>query len=300
MTPSAARTPRVLVVGDVIDDLIVRPRGPVRPDTDTPADIEPHPGGSGANQAAWLAEAGLLVRFVGRVGAADVARHTAVLTRLGVEALLRGDTERPTGTIVVLVGLDGTRTMLTDRGANRRLTTADLGDALLDDVDHLHLSGYALFEPDVRTAALGLVARARARGLGWSVDPSSTGFLTDVGVEAFLGWVADVDLLLPNLDEGRLLTGLDGPEEVARALTARAPLVALKLGADGAIVAERGGGTTRVAAPEVDVVDPTGAGDAFAAGFLAAWLGTGDAVLAAHAGVALGARACRAIGARPG
>lgn len=299
MNRSEARSPRVLVVGDVIDDLIVRPHGPIRPDTDTSADIARHPGGSGANQAAWLAEAGLAVRFAGRVGAADVARHTAALTLLGVEAVLSGDAGLPTGTIVVLVGTDGTRTMLTDRGANRGLTTADLDDTLLDGVDHLHLSGYALFEPDVRAAVLDLVARARARGLGWSVDPSSTGFLADVGTGAFLDWIGGAMLLLPNLDEGRLLSGLDDPEAVARALTAHAPLVALKLGADGAIVAEREGGTTRVPAPVVDAVDPTGAGDAFAAGFLAAWLGAGDPTLAARAGVALGARACAIVGARP-
>lgn len=299
MSPIGTRNRRVLVVGDVIDDVIVRPLGPIRTDTDTPADIVARPGGSGANQAAWLAEAGLTVRFAGRVGAADVARHTAVLTLLGVEAVLAADPDRPTGTIVILVGGDGTRTMLTDRGANLGLSSADLGDALLEDVDHLHLSGYALFDPRVRIAVLDLVERARQRGLGTSIDPSSTGFLDDVGVPAFLDWTGGFDLLLPNLDEGRRLSGLEAPEAVARALTAHAPLVALKLGADGAIVAERGGGTTHVPAPPVDLVDPTGAGDAFAAGFLAGWLATGDPILAARAGVALGARACATLGARP-
>lgn len=296
---SRATRPRVLVVGDVIDDLIVHPHGPIRPDTDTPATIEPRPGGSGANQAAWLAEAGLTVRFVGRVGARDVARHAAELTRLGVEPVLIADDERPTGTIVVLVGDDATRTMLTDRGANLGLTAADLPDALLDDVDHLHLSGYALFEPGVRTAVLDLVHRAVARGIPWSVDPSSTGFLADVGVPAFLAWTTGAALLLPNLDEGRALTGLEEPEAVAAALTAHAPLVALKLAADGALVARRGGPVERVAAPSVVVVDPTGAGDAFAAGFLAALLTGRTPRDAAAAGTALGARAVTTTGARP-
>lgn len=299
MRSTVAGTLRVLIVGDVIDDVLVRPHGPIRPDTDTPADIARRPGGSGANQAAWLAEAGLATRFAGRVGAADVARHTAELSLLGVEAVLAGDGERPTGTIVVLVGTDGTRTMLTDRGANLGLTSSDLDDALLDDVAHLHLSGYALFEPGVRAAVLDLIARAGDRGLGWSVDPSSTGFLADVGTRAFLDWVAGATLLLPNLEEGRLLTGLDDPDAIALALTSHAPLVALKLGGQGAIVARRDGDTSRVPTPAVDVVDPTGAGDAFAAGFLAAWLRSGDPLLAARSGVALGARACATLGARP-
>ena len=299
MSPGDGRRPRVLVVGDVIDDLIVRPAGPLRPDTDTTAEIVPSPGGSGANQAAWLAEAGADVRFVGRVGARDVARHTAEHTRRGVEAVLSGDPELSTGTIVVIVGADGTRTMLTDRGANRRLGPGDLDDRVLEDVDHLHLSGYVLFEPAVRTAILDLLERARASGIGVSVDPSSTGFLADVGCDAFLGWVDGVDVLLPNLDEGRLLTGLDEPDRVARAQTDVAALVALKLGADGAVVAERGGATFAVPAAPTTLVDPTGAGDAFAAGFLATLLASADPLLAARAGVTLGSRACRTLGARP-
>ncbi|MGA0830523.1 MAG: carbohydrate kinase family protein, partial [Nitriliruptoraceae bacterium] len=180
----------VLVVGDVIDDVIVRPRGPVRPDTDTPAEITAGPGGCGAHQAAWRAPAG--------------AR-----ARAGVEAVLAGDPERPTGTIVIVVEGDA-RTMLTDRGANLGLVAADLPDALLDDVGTLLLSGYALFDPGVRAAVTDLARRARDRGASVVVDPASAGFIADVGPATFLGWLADlggVDLLLPNRTEARLLAG---------------------------------------------------------------------------------------------
>ena len=306
---------RVLVIGDVIDDLIVRPHGPIARDTDTTATIVPHAGGSGANQAAWLAHAGAHVRFVGRVGTDDVTRHARALTRHGVEAHLVADDRRPTGTIVVLVETDGSRTMLTDRGANLGLAHGELPDALLDDVALVHVSGYALFDASVRGAVLDLVGRAVARAIPWSVDPASTGFLAEVGVDAFLTWTRGVDVLLPNLDEGRMLAaglvrrsasgadadeGLDAePDAVATTLTLHAPVVAMTLGAGGAIVARRGATSVAVPADDVKVVDTTGAGDAFAGGFLAALVAGTDLRGAASAGIHLSSRAVGRLGARP-
>ena len=78
----------ILVVGDVMDDLIVRPLGPLMPRSDTPAHMERHPGGSGANTAAWLGALGAEVRFAGRVGAADLRRHARALETCGVDARL--------------------------------------------------------------------------------------------------------------------------------------------------------------------------------------------------------------------
>lgn len=296
---SAAVEPLVLVVGDVIDDVIVRPLAPTAYGTDTPASIEATPGGSGANQAVWLAAGGTRVRFVGRVGAADLDRQRRALTEAGVEARLVADAAAPTGTIVILVAPDGERTMYTDRGANLRLCADDLPDAVLDGVAALHLSGYALFDPEVRAAVLDLVDRARRRGLPVSIDPSSTGFLATVGPADFLDWVAGTDVLFPNLDEGRLLSGEDDPAAVAAALLEHVPLVALTLGADGAIVAARGTAPVEVPAVDVEVVDTTGAGDAFCGAFLGAWLAGADPTGAAERGVAAAAGAVRALGARP-
>jgi sugar/nucleoside kinase (ribokinase family) len=78
------RADRVLVFGDLIDDIIVVPRGPIRSDTDTPSDIRSRAGGSAANTAAWLAQAGADVTFAGRCAQADVARHAALLEAAGV------------------------------------------------------------------------------------------------------------------------------------------------------------------------------------------------------------------------
>jgi sugar/nucleoside kinase (ribokinase family) len=306
------RPPHVLVVGDVIDDLIVTPRGPIRPDTDTPATILPRPGGSGANQAVWLAASGAWVRFAGWVAAGDFARHTASLAAAGVDAHLAADRTRPTGTIVVIVGPDGSRTMLTDRGANLGLRPIDLPDDLLEDIDLLHVSGYALFDPDVRSAVLDLVDRARARGLPWSIDPASVGFLEDVGVEAFLAWTAGATVLLPNGAEGRLLADAlrrgsapadpfdpDDAAAVARTLTLHAPVVAMTLGGRGAMTAVRGGATVALPARTTAVVDTTGAGDAFAGAFLVHWLLGEDVAAAADAATLAAALAVARPGARP-
>jgi sugar/nucleoside kinase (ribokinase family) len=297
--------PRVLVVGDVIDDLIVQPQGPIRSDTDTAARITPSPGGSGANQATWLAAAGVDVRFAGRVATRDLERHRRVFAEAGVEAHLSGDAVLPTGTIVVLISDDGHRTMFTDRGANVGLRVEDLPDALLDGVALIQLSGYALFDPGVRGAVLDLVARARANGIGVAVDPSSTGFLADVGVDVFLGLLGElggehgVELLLPNLDEALLLAGTDDPDEALARLLDHAHCVVITLGSAGVLGAERGGTPLRVDALPVHAVDPTGAGDAFAAGFVAARLTGAELAVALGAGVAHAAQAVVHAGARP-
>ena len=106
--------PGILVVGDVIDDTVVIPSGPIRPDTDTTSTIRRVAGGSAANTAAWLAALGADVSFVGAVGKADVARHTALLP--GVDVHLQA-VDAATGAIIVLVQ-GAERSMLTDRGAN--------------------------------------------------------------------------------------------------------------------------------------------------------------------------------------
>ena len=247
-------------------------------------------GGSAANTAAWLGSLGARVDFVGSVAAADVDRHAALLPN--VAAHLRGDAELPTGTIVVIVEGER-RAMLTERGANARLDPADVADAMLGAAGVLHIAGHAL----LNDAGIGdLIARAHAAGTAVSVAPGSAGFIADFGVEAFLAQIAGADILFPSLEEGRLLTGLADPEAVALALPAAT--VVLTLGRDGVAVAHDGV-VTFVEAVTVPVVDPTGAGDAFCAGFLDQWVRTGDPVVSARAGVLVASRAVGVIGGRP-
>lgn len=288
----------VLVVGDVINDVVVRPDGVPIADTDTPAAVEAVPGGSGANQAAWLAALGVATRLAARAGATDAHLHRAALLAAGVDVRLGEDPDLPTGSIVILVDADGNRTMFTDRGANRALATRDLGDELLDAMTHLHVSGYALLESEPRAAVARLWNAAGAAGLTRSADPGSAGFLSTLGPDVFLAAVDGADLLFPNRAEARLLAGTDDAHRAALQLANSFPLIVLKEGKDGVLLAV-GGDVQRVPARPVTVADPTGSGDAFAAGFLAAWLAGAGQQAAAAAGVDAATRALQHVGGRP-
>lgn len=289
---------RVVVVGDVIDDIIVVPRGPIRPDTDTAASITRHPGGSACNTAAWLGWLGAPVDLVGRVGAGDAARHASALRASGVTAHLSEDATLLTGTIVIVV--DGeTRTMLTDRGANATLPVDAVTDALLAEAAVLHLTGYSLFDAFTLDDLDTLVARAHAHGAIVTFDPGSTGFISDFGLERFRRALAGIDVLLPNLDEGRLLSGQHDRAAVADALLAHCPAVVITGGASSVLVTRRGEPAVEVAVEARRAIDPTGAGDAFTAGLVAALVGGADLVAAAHDGVRAASVAVTLSGGRP-
>lgn len=290
---------RILVIGDVITDILVRPTAPVARGTDVPATIRQMPGGSGANQAVWLAAMGVDAHFAARVGEADVVRLTRHFEGQGVAARLAADETHPTGTLICLIDSDGERSFLTDRGANAHLGEDDLPPECLDGIERLHISGYALFEPGPRMAVRALIGAARARNVPVSVDPASTGFLEAVGPMAFLDWIDGAETIFPNADEAALLTGATDPAEQIAALLARFPRIVLKRGREGAVLATRDGEAIALPAELVETIDTTGAGDAFLAGFLAAEL-RGEAPAAClSAAIAAGARAVTQLGAQP-
>jgi sugar/nucleoside kinase (ribokinase family) len=133
-----------------------------------------------------------------------------------------------------------------------------------------------------------------------SVDAASAAPLERVGAEPFLELSGGAVLLFVNVPEARVLTGRDDPEAAARVLTAWYPQVVVKLGADGALFYANGRPPVRVPAPPVDhVVDGTGAGDAFIAGFIPAWLDKKPPGEALASGCRLAAHALGLIGARP-
>lgn len=295
----------LLVVGDLVTDVVALHGKPLTPDTDTSARISVRPGGSAANTAAWAGWAGAEVRLLARVGADSASWHREQLTGAGVRPCLRVDAERATAVVIALVDAAGERTFVTDRGASGELGPGDWADSLLDGVGHLHLSGYLLFAGPGRELAALAAARARQQGVTVSVDPASVAYLQQLGCERFLGLLdgfGGVDLLLPNLAEARCLAGGDASAESAAALlSARCGgLVAVKLGAAGALLARGGEVLGRVAAPPgVRAVDSTGAGDAFAGGMLAASLAGAEPPAAAEAGCRAGAEAVRLVGGRP-
>jgi sugar/nucleoside kinase (ribokinase family) len=288
---------RIVVFGDVIEDIIVTPSGTIRADTDTPASIQRRGGGSAANMAVWLASLGVAVDFVGRVGVLDLERHSRILRDAGIRPMLAADHELPTGTIVILVDGDK-RSMLTERGANAMVDPDSVSDAILDGASALHFTGYSLFARTDLAGFTRLIKRAHSKGVHVSVDAGSAGFLADFGARRFLDAIDGADLLFPNLDEGRALTGLEEPRAITEALAKNFPVVALTMGAAGVVITGNGQTVTFEVTP-VEIVDPTGAGDAFCAGFLAEWIGSRDRQAAAHAGATLASRAVRTVGGRP-
>ncbi|WP_434743345.1 carbohydrate kinase family protein [Micromonospora sp. SH-82] len=292
---------RVLVVGDVVTDVVAVLAGPVAPGSDTPAAIRVTGGGQAANTAAWLAGRGRPVTLVGAVGDDDAGRErVAELTRGGVDCALAEQSGTATGTVIVLAA-EGERTMITERGANLRLTPEHVEAVVTAAADacHLHLSGYPLLDEGSRPAGLRALAAARARGLTISVDAASAAPLRQVGPTAFLDWVRDVDLLLVNADEATVLAGTGEPAGQARFLVERVRRVVLKRGGAGALWADREQTVEVAPARRVPVVDATGAGDAFAAGLIAAWLdGAAPVEALRHAGES-GAAAVGTAGARP-
>ena len=270
--------------------------------TDTPADIVLRPGGSGANTAAWAAYLGTETRLLTRVGRDIGEWHTTELRRAGVRPYARIDPERPTAVVIAMVDVTGERSMLTNRGASGGIGPDDWADELLDGVRHLHMSGYTLFTPSGLELARVAFAAAARRGVTVSVDPASAGFLRGFGAERFLAETAGVGYVIPNLDEALLLSGLGpqgDPESAAARLSGRYRTAIVKLGARGALLAQDGRVVARVPAEKTEVIDSTGAGDAFVAGFLTALLAGRSATESVAFGCRAGAEAVGQVGGRP-
>jgi sugar/nucleoside kinase (ribokinase family) len=290
---------RVLVVGDVVDDLLVRPLGEVAYGSDTPAEIRHRPGGSAANVAAWLGTLGVAVTFVGRAGHNSAADQVAALDRHGVDARIAVDSHRSTASIVLLVDGAGQRTMYVDRGANTELVPRDVPDDVWRDVGVLHLTGYTFFDPATRPVALELITAARKRHVAVSVDPSSAAYVRQAGARDVRDWVRGVDLLLPNEEEAQLLADRTDAGEAAGVLADDCKSVVVTLGGAGALVHTSDGGAFQRQAVAAEVLDTTGAGDGFAAGWIAAWVAGAPLADRMAAGLEVSARAVTILGGRP-
>jgi sugar/nucleoside kinase (ribokinase family) len=280
----------ILVVGDAGVDVIAVPDGQIVHGSDTRARIRITTGGAGANTATWLAELGADVVLVGRIGDDPAGRQVhSELTAAGVRCALARDPNAPTCCVVVLVDAIGQRSMLPDHGAGAFLRPDDLSSDLLRNARHLHLSGYVLLNPSSRDAGLAMLAAAKNAGLTTSVDPQSAALIKDPA--AFLGWVRGVDLLLPNEDELAVLADAHDPLDFVGAIAATA-------GTGGASWTDRDSKAS-VPAEQVSCVDSTGAGDAFNAGLLIAWLAGEQPEAALRAGVRAATKAVSAVGATP-
>ncbi|MCS0498540.1 carbohydrate kinase family protein [Protaetiibacter mangrovi] len=267
-------TPRVLVAGDANLDLVLR--GDVVPRFGQAEQLldaaELVLGSSAGICAAGLARLGVETALVARVGADAFGDRTReLLAEAGVDTDAVRVTAEPTGVSVIL-SAPGDRAILTLTGALAGLTGAEVL-AAAEGADHVHVASFFLV-PQLARELPAVLETLRSRGVTTSLDTNWDPADRWLGVAECL---PHVDVLLPNAAEAVALARTLGGDpadavEAAELLAAHGPLVVVKDGADGGFAVSPEG-VVRAPGLRVDVVDTTGAGDSFDAGFLAAWLG---------------------------
>jgi sugar/nucleoside kinase (ribokinase family) len=317
-------TPRFHLLGDVMVDITAIVDEPINYASDTPARVSLQAGGAAANSACWLAHDGHDAALIGAVGddafGSLVRNHLAALQVTDLLVTMPGSV---TGTCVVIVDASGERTMLPDPGANAGLTPRDLPGAAFRSGDHLHLSGYTLLHADTRAAGMAALQRARDAGMTTSLDPASAAPLAQ-NPRVLDPAMTLIDVLIANEAEAEVLTGFADPRLALAALTDLVATAVVKLGSEGSIALRTGarrtgarrtralddspshgahapaGESASTRAVDAEIVDTTGAGDAFAAGFLPAWVAGLRLHDCLNAGSRSAARAVARVGAGPG
>jgi ribokinase len=275
---------RIATLGDALLDVVVLLSEPLAPGGDVRASNRAGAGGQAANVAAWAAELGAKARCIGKRGDDPAGELVArELTARGVE-LAGPVAEGPTGVVVSIVG-DGDRSLASDRGVAPTLAPEELDRAWVA-CDVLHLSGYALLREPIAATALLAARLAREDGARVSVDVAAWTEIRSYGPVRFRELLDELapDVVFATEAEWELLGGAY--------LTA--PVGVLKRGARGCTVFNEDA-KLDFAAVDAEVVDPTGAGDALAAGFL---LG-GSLEEAARRGLEAAARCVATVGSMP-
>ena len=292
---------RVLCIGDVMLDVITKIS--VTPDkinygSDTASKISTHGGGAAGNVASWLTRTDAAATIVGHVGSdAAGAALISEFDALGVAHKNLAVENGSSGVVVVLVDPSGERTMFPDNGANSGLHIGDLPP--LDNFNAVYLSGYSPLDPLSRPGILEMIAAIKSAGIPLYFDPASVGGMMAVTLDEVKSWIAQMDVILLNEEEAMYLTGKSDAVDALEELLLDCPTVVIKRGSEGAIGKARGSMLIRVEAVPTNVVDTTGAGDSFAAGFIAHYALHKNLQLALAAGAAVAARCVAIVGARP-
>jgi sugar/nucleoside kinase (ribokinase family) len=252
------------------------------------------PGGSSANITVGMANLGVPAAFVGCAGTDELGGFYA-------EALVGNRTQPrlvdhrvlPTGRVLALVTPDGERTMRTCLGAAAALKPAHLAPATFAGAKLVVVEGYSLFNHELARA---IVRTARAAGCAVALDLAAKEVVAanrEV-IDELFGY--GIDLVFANQDEAHTWNPA-GPEVALADLARKARVAVVKLGKDGAMV-RRGDEVARASGQAVQPVDTIGAGDSFAAGFLAAWLRDLPLTAAVRIGCLCGAASVQVEGAQ--
>ena len=254
------------VIGDLVEDIVVWLPESLNYGADTPSQIVRTRGGSASNVAVFAARIAtrenpnsIGARLIAQVGGDRLGEQLIeVLQIAGVDPCVVRSGR--TGSIVVIVSPDGERTMLTDRAASTQLLSAP--DNWFDDVSLLHVPAYSLFSELLATATQACIATAHEKNIPVTIDASSASLIEAYGVSEFRQVIAKIQpqVLFCNTDEAKTIRLTTDPINV--------PLVVIKAGSSPTTLITRDGSTTIEVAPVSQIIDTTGAGDAFAAGFL--------------------------------
>ncbi len=294
-------TVRVLCIGDVMLDVITKISvmpAQIHYGSDTPSKISTHGGGAAGNVASWLTRTSAQSTIVGHVG--DDAAGAALMSEfdtLGVRHNNLMVDQGSSGVVVVLVDPTGERTMFPDNGANSGLHIGDLPP--LADFDVVYLSGYSPLDPLSRPGVLEMIEKIKSAGLPLYFDPASVGAMMEVPLTLVKSWIAMMDVILLNEEEAIYLTGQTNAEKALEILLEECETVVIKRGSLGAIGKSRGSILVTTQALPTEVIDTTGAGDSFAAGFIAEFAQSKNMQLSLEAGAAVAARCVAIVGARP-
>lgn len=253
------------------------------------------PGGSAANAVLGAARLGLRTTFLGKIGGDVTARdYRANFTAAGGDGSRFKHTAMPNGRCLSMVTPDGQRTMRTHLGAAMTLSPDEVTAADFAGAKHAHIEGYLMFNPAL---AEKVAATARAAGCTISLELSSFE-VVNVARDWILAQLQQgVQVVFANEDEARALFQKDASYDAyARKLAGYGGIACVKIGKDGAWVA-KGDELHRIAPVKVDrVVDTTGAGDAWAGGFLYGYLRGLSLAGAGTLGSALGAECVQHLG----
>jgi sugar/nucleoside kinase (ribokinase family) len=290
----------VLVIGDINLDIIVNLREDINFDTDSDSEINFKGGGSAANFSFWLDYLNTPVRFISKTGDDFISNFLKNEFKNTNIDYINLKSTKESGRIVVLLDKNGARTMITDRKANLDFQEDDIRDEFFNEISHLHIGAYSFFGgKNMVDTALKVINEAKKRNITISFDPSSYSMIKKYGTDEILKQTKGIDFCFPNLEEAKVLTKRDKPEDMVKGLLKYYNNVILKYGKKGCFIGDSKNVEFIQQNEQVESGDTTGAGDAFTAAFISNYLKNNSLKKAAVYANKIAAKCVKNTGGRP-